>query len=161
MNCDFTEKISQLIDDELSEEEAKGARAHLATCVACQSIHEDFLRLRSEIKSYDATSDLIAQHHALRRILASDKPPFWKRSIALPVPAFALLLMAVVSLGLWLAFLRPSTSTKTEKNTERVLTAPAPAQKDAQGALDLARFDRGERASIYKTRRTNQRDVEQ
>lgn len=160
MDCDFTEKISQLIDDELSEEEAKDVSSHLATCEACRRAHEDFLRWRGEIQSYAAAPDLIAQRQALRRIVASGKPSPWKRRIALPVPAFALLLIAVVSFGIWAAFLRQRPATKTEKNPERVLTMPAPARQDARGVLDLARFDRGDRATLYKVRRTNQGGVE-
>lgn len=161
MNCDFTEKISQLVDNELSEGEAQSAREHLANCAACQRAHEDFLLLRSRVKAYAATPALIADRRALRQILASDSLPFWRRKVALPVPAFALLLMALVSLGLWTASWRPPASTKTQQTPERVLTAPAPPPPDSQGAFDLARFDRGGRASIYKTRRTNQGDTEQ
>ena len=159
MNCDFTKKISQLIDNELSEEEAQLARAHLATCALCQRAHEDFLHLRGEIKAYVAAPDLIANGRVLGRILAFGKPTLWSRSVALPVPAFALLLIAFVSLGIWTAFLRQPGPTKTEK-PEKVLTVPAPLPQEPQGALDLARFDKGERATLYKVRRTNQGDVE-
>src|SRR5689334_5565652 len=131
MSCDFTEKVSQLIDNELSEEEAKGMSLHLATCQACQSAHEDFLRLRGEIKAYIAAPDLVAQRRALGRIIASEKPALWKRRITLPAPAFALLLIAVISLGIWVAFLRGPSPAKTEKPSERVLRAPAPGQQDS------------------------------
>jgi anti-sigma factor RsiW len=161
MNCDFTEKDSRLIDDELSEEEAKGVSLHLATCEACQRAHEDFLRLRGEIKAYIAAPDLVAQRQALRQIIASEKTALWKRRITLPAPAFALLLVAIISLGIWIAFLRQPAPARTENPSERVLTVPAPVHKDSRGALDLARFDSGGRATIYKERRTNQGGVEQ
>jgi predicted anti-sigma-YlaC factor YlaD len=161
MNCDFTEKISQLIDDELSEAEAQGVRQHLASCESCQRAHEDFLSLGSAVKAYAAAPDLIAERRALRQIVASDHRPFWRRNVALPVPAFVLLLIAFVSLGLWTTFRRMPTSTNIQKNPEKVLTAPAPLPQGSQGAFDLARFDHGERASIYKVRRANQGDIEQ
>ncbi|MDT4897790.1 MAG: hypothetical protein QOH25_2867 [Acidobacteriota bacterium] len=159
MDCHFTEKISLLIDDELTEEEAKEATAHLSDCVACQRAHDDFLRLRGEINSYAVASDFVAQRRALRRILGAEKPPLWRRSIRLPVPACALLLVALISLGVWLAFVRQSmpVSKEAEMKPQKVLTRPAPAQD----LLDLARFDRGERAAIYKVRRANQGDIEQ
>ena len=159
MDCHFTEKISLLIEGELNEEEAKAATAHLSTCAACQRAHEDFLRLRSEINSYAFAPDFVAQRRALRRILGAEKLPLWRRSISLPVPAFALLLVAVISLGVWLAFVRQSAPMpkEAEMKTPKVLPRPAP-ERDL---LDLARFDRGERAAIYKVRRANEGDIEQ
>jgi anti-sigma factor RsiW len=162
MSCHFTEKISLLVDGELSDEEARELGAHLSTCEACQLSHADFLRLRGELKAYTLAPDFVAQRRALRRILVSENPPPWKRSIRLPVPAFALLLAAVIALSLWLVTVRQSGQTPAEAETKpvKILTTPAPA-RGTQDALDLARFDRGERAAIYKVRRTSQGDVEQ
>ena len=159
MNCHFTEKISLLIDGELNEKEAKEATAHLSTCVACQRAHEDFMRLRGEINSYAFAPNFVAQRRALRQILDAKKPPLWRRSVRLPVPAFALLLVALISLGIWLAFVRQSTPVSKEAlmKPQKALTRPAPAPD----LLDLTRFDRGERAAIYKVRRANQGDIEQ
>jgi anti-sigma factor RsiW len=162
MDCHFTEKISLLIDGELDEEEAKELSAHLPACEACRSSHADFLRLRSELKAYTFAPDFVAQRRTLRRIFGSENPPPWKRSIRLPVPAFALLLAAVIALGIWLASIRQSRQqpAKAETKPVKIMTMPA-ASHDSQDALDLARFDRGERAAIYKVRRTSQGDVEQ
>jgi anti-sigma factor RsiW len=162
MDCHFMEKISLLIDGELGEEEAKETAAHLSACVVCQQAHQDFLRLRSQLSSYAAEPDFIAQRRALQRILVSEKPTLWRRSIRLPVPAFALLLAALVALGAWLVFVRQTSPAKAEGEAKpvKVLVKPAPAQ-GTQDALDLARFDRGERAVIYKVRRTNEGNVEQ
>ncbi|MDT4953350.1 MAG: hypothetical protein QOJ02_1488 [Acidobacteriota bacterium] len=159
MDCHFTEKISLLIDGELGEEEAKETAAHLSTCDACQRAHDDFLLLRREINSYASEPDMLAQRRTLRRILVAEKPPLWRRNIRLPVPAFALLLAAVIALGTWLVLMRQTAPAQAEAETKpgKVLTKPAPTQD----ALDLARFDRGERAAIYKVRRASQGDVEQ
>jgi anti-sigma factor RsiW len=162
MDCHFTEKISLLVDGELGEEDAKETAAHLSTCVACQRAHDDFLLLRREINSYASEPDTLAQRRALQWILVSEKPPFWRRSIRLPVPAFALLLAAVIALGAWLVFLRQTSHALAEAETQprKVLWKPAPTP-GKQDALDLARFDTGERAAIYKVRRAGQGDVEQ
>lgn len=159
MNCDFTEKISLLIDDELSDAEATEVTAHLAVCHTCRRSREDFLRVRSEIKSYASAPDFVAQRRALLQILASEKTPLWRRRIALPAPVFALLLLALIALGVWAASVRRAAPAEAERKPGRVLTLPVPAQ-DSQNGIDLARFDRGERAAIYKVRRTEQGDVE-
>ncbi|HEV7376665.1 MAG TPA: zf-HC2 domain-containing protein [Pyrinomonadaceae bacterium] len=159
MNCHFTEKISLLVDGELGEQEAKELGAHLSTCEACQRSQADFLQLRSELKAYSAAPDFVAQRRTLRRILVSENPPPWKRSVRLPVPTFALLLAAVVALGIWLVYARQSRQAPAKAETKPVKIVTMPAA--SQDALDLARFDRGERAAIYKVRRTSQGDVEQ
>ena len=69
MSCDFTEKISQLVDGELSEVEAREVQRHLTQCVACQGARADFLSFRSEISDYIPSLHPAAQADALRRIL--------------------------------------------------------------------------------------------
>lgn len=162
MNCHFTEKVSLLVDGELGEEEAKELNAHLLTCKDCRLSHADFLRLRSHLRAYSSAPDSLAQRRALSRILSSKNPPPWKRSIRLPVPAFALLLVAVIALSLWLISVRqPGQATsQAETRPVKIVAMPA-ASRDPEDALDLARFDRGERAAIYKVRRTSKGDVEQ
>lgn len=69
MNCDWTEKISLLIDGELDADEARAAEGHLADCAACQQAREDFLLMRQEISSFSVGIDPVAQRQALRKIL--------------------------------------------------------------------------------------------
>jgi len=69
MSCDFTEKISQLIDGELSEVEARDVQRHLTQCAVCQEARADFLSFRSEISNYSPSLHPAAQADALRRIL--------------------------------------------------------------------------------------------
>jgi anti-sigma factor RsiW len=69
MNCDWTEKISLLIDGELGPDETRAAEGHLADCASCRQAREDFLLLRRQINSYTAATDRAAQRQALRKIL--------------------------------------------------------------------------------------------
>lgn len=69
MNCDWTEKISLLIDGELAADDARAAERHLADCAACRQAREDFLLLRREISAYRVASDSLAQAEALKNIL--------------------------------------------------------------------------------------------
>jgi negative regulator of sigma E activity len=52
MTCEQTEKISLLIDGELSATEAREIERHLVGCGQCQHARADFLKLRSQIADY-------------------------------------------------------------------------------------------------------------
>ena len=69
MNCSFTEKISSLIDGELSQVEAREVERHLVGCVQCAEARADFLNLRSQISSYEPTLAPAVQNRALEKIL--------------------------------------------------------------------------------------------
>jgi len=70
MNCRFTEKISSLIDGELSAAEAREVEGHLLTCVQCEEARADFLSLRSQLVSFEATEPGGVQNRALAKILS-------------------------------------------------------------------------------------------
>ncbi len=73
MNCGFTEKISSLIDGELSPAEAREVERHLLTCVRCAEARADFLSLRSQISSFEASLPGAVQNRALAKILAGGR----------------------------------------------------------------------------------------
>ena len=70
MSCDFTEKISSLIDGELSAAEARRVEGHLLTCAECQQARADFLNLRSQIASFETSLQPEVQNRALAKILS-------------------------------------------------------------------------------------------
>lgn len=82
MNCGFTEKISSLIDGELSPAEAREVEGHLLTCAQCEEARADFLSLRSQISSFEASLPAEVQNRALAKILdkrgASGAKVTWK-----------------------------------------------------------------------------------
>lgn len=71
MSCDWTEKISALIDGELAEAEARAVESHLGACAACRQAREGFLLLRRQINSYGAAPDPATQRRVLKAVLAS------------------------------------------------------------------------------------------
>lgn len=146
MDCHWSQKVSQLIDEELSPEQAAETRIHLSECEDCHQAYDDFVQLQQELRGHDFQIDPFARERVLRKAFASHAPPFWRRKVALPVPVMALMLVAVVCLGLWLAFRRPQTP---ELPTVRTI----PAAKTPQ-TFDLTRFDHGKRATIEKVKQT-------
>jgi anti-sigma factor RsiW len=69
MTCSFTEKISSLIDGELSPAEAREVERHLVTCMQCAEARVDFLSLRNQISSFEASLPAVVQNRALAKIL--------------------------------------------------------------------------------------------
>lgn len=106
MNCDFTEKISSLIDGELSAAEARQIEGHLLTCAQCEEARADFLSLRSQISSFEASLPAEVQNRALAKILAnrgtSGTKVTWSWNWG--YAAVALASIAIVALIMGLAF---------------------------------------------------------
>lgn len=161
MDCQFTEKVSLLIDGELESEAAMRVNEHLAICSICQEAHEDFWRFRRELKIYEPRIGLLTQSRALRDVLGSTGRPFWKRRVAVPAPVFALVLLTLLSLSIWLAWMRVARPPSIAGNENRKPPiAPATVGATPSG-LDLASFDHGKRAVIYKARQTKAGQIEQ
>ena len=73
MSCSFTEKVSALIDGELSATEAREVERHLLACSECEQIRADFLNLRSQITSFETGLQPALQNRALKKILGSER----------------------------------------------------------------------------------------
>ena len=163
MDCEWTEKVSALVDEELNEQEAESLREHINACAICKEAEDEFLLLRREIKSYAVTESLGARNATLKQMLGSENVPLWKKRVALPVPALVLLLLALISAGIWMGGTRlqsnrtPVASLREER---KPVVQPAPATASEKG-IDMARFDHGGRAVIYKVRRVDSADAGQ
>lgn len=157
MECEFTERVSALLDGELDEREAQSLREHLSVCATCQEAEREFLILRREIQSYrSGASQNEEARQALVRLLGAEHVPFWKRRVALPVPALALLVLAVLAPGVWIIEARKAARrTEPEAAREEKRVAPLPPAASTDSAVDLARFDYGGRLVIYKVRLDN------
>ena len=71
MTCSFTEKISSLIDGELSTAEAREVERHLIGCNECQEVRADFLNLRSQLAGFETSLQPAVQNRALKKILST------------------------------------------------------------------------------------------
>jgi hypothetical protein len=73
MACDQNEKISLLIDGELSQDEARGLELHISICGQCSQVRDDFLVLRNQISSYAVSVEQSQLRPALARVLAKTR----------------------------------------------------------------------------------------
>jgi negative regulator of sigma E activity len=103
MTCSFTEKISALIDGELSTTEAREVERHLLDCSECQDVRADFLNLRSQIASFETSLQPAVQNRALKKILATPHRTPARRlgwSFGTSAVAFATLVIVAAIIGL-------------------------------------------------------------
>lgn len=127
MSCNFTEKISSLIDGELTQAEAREVERHLLSCGECEQLRADFLNLRSEIAGFETSLQPAVQNRALKKILSAAERYVPVRrlqwSFATPAIAFVALLIAgaVLSLSLF-----PSSDNSPKSTIRAELHAPTP-----------------------------------
>ena len=103
MNCSFTEKVSSLIDGELTASEAREVERHLVGCNECQQLRADFLNLRTQIAGFETSRRPEVQNRELKKILGTDRrtPARGLRwSFGPSAVAFATLIIAAAIIGL-------------------------------------------------------------
>jgi len=126
MNCSFTEKISSLIDGELSSTEAREVERHMLTCSECELLRADFLNLRSQLASFETSLEPQVQNRALKKILAGPRRAparGWQWNFGTQAVAFATLLIVAAIIGL-LAY---QNSRQREPKEVAVVQTPSPA----------------------------------
>ena len=127
MSCNFTEKISSLIDGELAPAEAREVERHMLTCVECELAKADFLSLRSQIAGFVTAMNPAVTNRELNRILsrvdrASVRAMRWGWST--PAIAFAALLIVATLVGL---LMYQSSSNKNSNNFVAHVPSPIPS----------------------------------
>jgi negative regulator of sigma E activity len=177
MDCNWTEKISQLVDGELSADETRAVERHAADCFACRLAREDFMLLRHQLISYRTEANPLDERRALRKILgdASDARGTsvgWRERVAsvFATPRLSPALTAVAALFLvavvvGLVMLRGTKNTEVARGSKpvdersrntnvRVESAPAPTE-----TANVARDDEPKRVeTASKDRATNNED---
>jgi negative regulator of sigma E activity len=133
MYCSFTEKISSLIDGELSATEAREVERHVLGCNECRQVRADFLNLRSQIAGFETSLQPAVQNRALKKILSTPRRApsrglGW--SFGTSAVAFATLLIVAAIVGL-LMYKSSNTSTP-EKHLAVQTPTPVPAASPEQ-----------------------------
>ena len=127
MTCNFTEKISSLIDGELPQAEAREVERHLLNCGECEQLRADFLNLRTQISSYRSALEPKVQNRALKEILAERRAPVvgLRWAFGAQALAFAMLLITGAIIGL-IAY-QNSKTTEQESQQSAAVHDPTPA----------------------------------
>ena len=114
----YQEQISALIDRELDDERSAAVFAHLGECASCRAFLHDIQRIHLNLSgeplptvshALDARVRTIPLRHGWRELLHSIRTggEWWKRRLAIPVPAFgALVLMLLASLAMAVTLFR-------------------------------------------------------
>jgi hypothetical protein len=127
MSCNFTEKVSSLIDGELAAAEAREVERHLLSCAECEQVRADFLSLRSQIASFETATQPVVQNRALKKILAGGEHRAPARGLqwgwSTPAIAFGVLLIAAMIFG----FILYKNSNKQEQIAVVQTPSPAPS----------------------------------
>ena len=147
MDCDFAEKVSMLIDGELSAAEIESVGKHIVVCAECQSLEKDFLFFRQQIKTSVSQQNEAGQAKIMSASVGK-KTPFWGERISLPVPALAVLALVLLCFGAWVISSRFE-RTSVETATQTPVKNPAPKTANTPGEVSLARYDAGGRTEIY------------
>ncbi len=82
MTCDQTQRVSLLIDGELTAAEQSAVEKHLLECAECHQAREEFLNLRSELVSYQPALAPSVADAALARILSKQDVRVAKTPVA-------------------------------------------------------------------------------
>jgi len=133
MNCSFTEKVSSLIDGELSVTEAREVERHLVGCNECQQLRADFLNLRTHIAGFETSLKPEVQNRALKKILGTDRRVPATRglrwSFGTPAVAFATLVIAAAIIGLlfYQSFNKNEGSSEQVAQQQQQNPTPAPS----------------------------------
>lgn len=145
MNCNFAEKVSMLIDGELSETESEKIRTHVAGCPECQNLEKDFLFFREQIRA--SAADFKMEQLEIPNFPTERNVSFWKKGISLPAPVFAAFVLVLIGLCAW-AITSRFGQTK-EIVTENPAKNSPEKTKNPPSDISLARYDNGGRAEIY------------
>jgi hypothetical protein len=129
MSCNFTEKISSMIDGELTPAETREVERHLLNCGECQLLRADFLNLRSQIASFETSLQPAVQNRALKKILSAERraPALGLQWSFGRVVAFASLLVTGTILGLLLYQSSNTPTSQPETNLAGQVPTPVPS----------------------------------
>ena len=140
MSCNFTEKISSLIDGELAPAEAREVERHLLNCSECEQLRTDFLNLRSQIASFETSLQPAVQNRALKKILSRERRvPALPWAFGTQAIAFATLLIVGAIVGL--IVYQSKRAPQSEQTAVVQTPSPAPsasAEKNKQPAPEAS-----------------------
>ncbi len=128
MNCSFTEKISSLIDGELSTADAREVERHLIGCNECQEVRADFLNLRSQLAGFETSLEPAVQNRALKKILATPRrAPARGFAWSFGTQAAAFVTLVIVAALIGFLIYKSSNTPTNDKHVAVQTPTPVPA----------------------------------
>lgn len=136
--CDeFERLISDQLDRELPEAEARALSEHLRDCASCRAFAESCRRVRDVIQRLPQPTEAASVLPSQRTV----NMPWWRRRLSVPVPVAAGI--AILLIGGWTLLLRtPETPAGRSRNTglvqavEVIRVKPAVAQPEQPETTD-------------------------
>ncbi len=152
MNCPELSRVSEWVDGELSRTEVDELSLHLESCAVCRSAADEYGLIREDLRRRFRAPDSTLRKQAFSR-LVSGRPPLWRRTIAVPGPAVAAAALCLMALALWVG-VSELRDRPPDRAARPVVAARSVATARRVGSIDFTRrFDRGERAVMYKETR--------
>ena len=107
MSClKYRDSVVLLVDGELSDDAANGVQSHLMGCDDCRAFAREIERLAALLTPSIASTPTNEETRFWRKFdadlavrVARGEIPWWKRSIAIPVPAIGALALVVIATG--------------------------------------------------------------
>jgi anti-sigma factor RsiW len=142
--CPDLEILSAFFDGEIGSPWNRHIGDHIEHCPECASRIASMRELRGILKS-DPEPDFQGAFERVRTKLEHQRKParepefkFWKRSIAIPIPVFAMSMALIFGLGVLLVVFQPnnqqnavSVKTKSQSGNEMFITAPSSEEMEA------------------------------
>jgi anti-sigma factor RsiW len=140
MHEEWTDKLSDYLDGELTQEERRAVESHLAACPSCAAVLDDLKRVVARAQALeprpphaDLWAGVAERIDARRPGVVADFRPRTRRTFAFTLPqlaAAAALVMAVSGSIVWLAVGRPDGVRKDATYASQ----PAPAAQSLRAA---------------------------
>ncbi len=134
---EFERLISDQLDSELPEAEARALSEHLRDCASCREFADSCRRVRDVIQRLPQPTEAAPSLLPQRAV----NVPWWRRRLSVPMPVAAGI--AILLIGGWTLLLRtPDTAAGRSRNTglvqavEVIRVKPAVAQPEPLEATD-------------------------
>ena len=141
MSCSQLQNVSAWIDGELAPEVAARFLVHIETCAECQRAAFEFRSLGDNTRRAIPKTEDLEETAILARLVQPKRANAPRRGVVVPAPLAAVAAAALVVMAFWVGVLE-----FRDKKSPPGARLPT----DTPGAVDLSRFDKGERAVVYK-----------
>ena len=136
MHTEWTDRLSDYLDDELSADERRAVEAHVATCGECASVLDELRQVVARARTIEPRPPQADLWPGIERRI--DRPALRRFSFTLPQALAASVAIALLSGALvWLAFGSP----RALRDENTAASQPAPAARGSSPVFETPRAD--------------------